>query len=124
LLIGCPSKQKETATEAAATAEQTAPVAQKSAIDPTKTATVTGVVTFSGTPPAPTMLTASSADCKALRPKEFSAEDVKVADGKVENAFVWVKSGLEGYSFSVPSEPVKVDQRGCMVRVRGNRSSF
>jgi plastocyanin len=117
-LLCCPSpKDKETAlADAAVAAIDTAP--QKKAIDPTTTATVTGVITFSGTPPPSTMLTASSADCQAARPKEFSAEDVKVNGGKVQDAFVWVKSGLEAYAFPLPKEPVKVDQKGCMYHPR------
>jgi hypothetical protein len=41
-----------------------------------------------------------------------------VHDGKVEGAFVWVKSGLEAYEFDPPSGEVTIDQRGCMYQPR------
>lgn len=117
-VVGCPKQEEK--TNAPVTPEKTAAVeAPKKTIDATSTATVTGFVIFSGTAPAPTMLKVSSdAACTSVHPKEFSSEDVKVADGKVENAFVWVKSGLAEYSFPAPTEPVKVDQRGCMYNPR------
>lgn len=119
MLICCPApKENETAQSDRGAAPVAAEVPQKKAIDPTSTATVTGVITFSGTPPPSTMLTASSADCQAARPGPFSAEDVKVNGGKVQDAFVWVKSGLEAYGFPAPEGSVKVDQKGCMYNPR------
>ena len=35
-------------------------------------------------------------------------------DGKVENAFVYVKDGLGDRAFAVPTEPVVIDQKGCL----------
>ncbi|MCK6545785.1 carboxypeptidase regulatory-like domain-containing protein [Myxococcota bacterium] len=104
---------------AAGTTTEAAPVAPTKTVDPTTTATVSGVVTFAGTPPAPTMIRASSdAACSKVHPSEFDGGDVLVRDGKVENAFVWVKSGLEGYAFPAPTEPVKMEQLGCMYKPR------
>lgn len=115
VLICCPPKENPSERGDAAVVEQQPP---KKTIDPATTATVSGVVTFNGTPPAPTMLTVSSADCQQAHPKEFSAEDVKVNGGKVEDAFVWVKSGLDGYAFPPPTGSVGIDQKGCMYHPR------
>jgi plastocyanin len=116
--VGCP-KQEEKTKDPDPTEKTAEPVAAKKTIDATTTATVTGAVTFSGTPPESTMLKVSSdAACTSVHPKEFSAEDVKVAGGKVENAFVWVKTGLADYTFTAPAGPVQVDQRGCMYNPR------
>jgi plastocyanin len=41
-----------------------------------------------------------------------------VQDGKVENAFVYVKSGLGDRVFERPKEIVEIDQQGCMYRPR------
>ncbi len=37
-------------------------------------------------------------------------------DGALHNVFVHVKTGLEGKKFDVPTEPVILDQRGCMYK--------
>ncbi len=41
-----------------------------------------------------------------------------VQDSKLQNAFVWVKEGLEGYAYEPSSEEVVVDQRGCIYEPR------
>jgi hypothetical protein len=95
-------------------------------IDPTTTGTVSGTISFLGKLPESTMIRASSdAACAKAHPGEFDAGDVLVHDGKVENAFVWVKSGLDGYRFAAPADPVKVNQLGCMYhpRVLGARAN-
>ena len=36
-------------------------------------------------------------------------------DGKLQNAFVWVKNGLGSYKGpEVPAEPIVMDQKGCL----------
>ena len=85
------------------------------AIDPATTGTIAGRVTFSGTPPAETELrVAGDAACLAEHQGPVFAGDVRVRDGKVENAFVYVKDGLGGRVFELPKEPVTIDQRGCI----------
>jgi plastocyanin len=56
--------------------------------------------------------------CVAARPGTFDAGDVRVKEGKVENAFVWVSAGLEEYGFETPAKEIVVDQRGCMYQPR------
>lgn len=36
--------------------------------------------------------------------------------GDLANAFVYIKSGLEGKTFEIPTTPVTLDQSGCMYR--------
>jgi plastocyanin len=38
------------------------------------------------------------------------------ADGSLKNVFVYVSKGLEGKTFPTPSEPVVLDQDGCMYK--------
>ena len=45
-------------------------------------------------------------------------EDMVVADGNLKNAFVWVKSGLDGYTFDPPTGSVSLDQKGCLYNPR------
>jgi hypothetical protein len=104
----------------AETAEQAPPEkAPTKTIDPQATGSVSGAVLFKGTPPAPSMIRANAdAACAKAHPGEYDAGDVLVHDGKVEAAFVWVKSGLEDYRFDALTEPVKVNQEGCMYHPR------
>jgi len=74
-------------------------------------ATISGKVVFSGEPPAATVLRMSGdAACGSTAP----AVDVSVENGRVANAFVYVRDGLEKVVFERPSTPVEIDQKGCM----------
>jgi plastocyanin len=82
---------------------------------------VTGVISFTGAVPAPSKLDMSS-DSKC--PGENILDDVIVNNGKLENVFVYVKSGLPQESFELPTSDVTLDQRGCkyVPRVLGIRA--
>ena len=74
--------------------------------------TLRGTVLFQGTPPAPTKIPlASFSQC--ANPKDRD-EDVLIQDGKVQNAFVYIKEGLEGYEFPKAETDVVLDQSGCL----------
>jgi hypothetical protein len=51
--------------------------------------------------------------CLSLHKEPVTSEEVLVADGKLQNVFVYVKEGLEKYSFTPPAEPAKINQEGC-----------
>lgn len=88
-------------------------------LDRTTTGTITGAVRFEGTPPPQAELQMSSfAECAAQHRGPILAGDVLVKDGKVENAFVWVKEGLGDRVFAVPETAVEVDQVACLYRPR------
>ena len=96
------------------------------ALDPATTGTVTGRVVLSGTPPAAQMIRVDGdKTCASLIPGAArQTESYLVGEGSaLANVFVYVKTGLEGRSFPVPSEPVVVDQQRCwyMPRVVGVR---
>lgn len=85
-------------------------------IDPAKTASISGVVNFEGAPlPNPSIDMGGDPACAlSVNPKETPrAETVLVNRGKLQNVFVYVKSGLEAYSTPVPAAPTILDQRGC-----------
>lgn len=76
---------------------------------------IAGVVLLEGTPPPNKELNLGTCTTETKGP--VYADTVLVKDGKLENAFVWIKKGLEGYKgASVPAEPVVMDQRGCMYK--------
>lgn len=80
------------------------------------TASITGAVTFSGKAPRPQRIVMKAdEECEALHTEGALDESVVVnRDGALGNVFVWVKRGLEGWRFPVPSEPVTLEQKGCV----------
>jgi plastocyanin len=71
---------------------------------------VTGVINFTGAVPAPSKLDMSSdSKCEG----ENFLDDVVVKDGKLQNVFVFIKSGLPQASFETPADTVTIDQKGC-----------
>lgn len=72
---------------------------------------ITGTIAFAGAAPAPRKLdTSNDGACG-----EAFANDILVADGKLQNVFVFVKSGLPAdANFEVPSAEVTLDQKGCV----------
>jgi uncharacterized membrane protein/plastocyanin len=76
---------------------------------------VKGVVKLDGTPPPNKQLNVGTCTSDVKGP--VTSDAVLVSAGKLQNAFVWVKSGLDAYkSPEPPAEPVVMDQRGCMYK--------
>src|SRR5205085_8181884 len=70
---------------------------------------ITGAVSFTGQAPTPRKLdTTNDSACG-----EVMTDDVLVNDGKLQNVFVFVKSGLPDANFEIPATPITFDQRGC-----------
>ena len=78
---------------------------------------VNGKISFAGAKPAVTKIK-MNADPKCVKlhgGKEVEAEAVVInGNGTLKNVFVYVKSGLAGKTFPVPSNPVTFDQKGCV----------
>jgi plastocyanin len=82
-----------------------------------KEAAVTGRVMLAVPAPKPKPERAMEADpkCACLHAKLPPREDlVTDAEGGLKWAFVYVKKGLEGKTFPVPSTPALLDQQGCL----------
>jgi plastocyanin len=82
-------------------------------VDPSASGAIRGTVTYAGKPVVRDVVI-SEAACKGPGREEV----VKVQDGKLENAFVWVKKGLERWQFPAPAGEVVLDQKDCMYRPR------
>lgn len=84
-------------------------------VDTATAGTLTGRVTFEGTPPVPELLKmAADPVCAEASGPNPRNDAVLIKDGAIQNVFVYVKDGLDqAYSFDVPKEPLKFDQRGC-----------
>ena len=76
-------------------------------------ASVSGKIVFEGTP-APPEKVKLSADpkCVEMHKGGLERQAIKVKDGGLADALVYVKSGLSG-TYPPPSEPVLLDQHGC-----------
>jgi len=95
--------------------EDAPPARAPTPLDESTTGTVSGAVRFVGTVPAMQEINFGSfAECAAAHDGPVFVGDLLVHDGAVENAIVWVKSGLEDRVFAVPDTPVEIDQHGCL----------
>ena len=109
LLTAC-NKKENTEQSSNAPAEQMAPAAAATPIDPATVATVSGTVKFDGAAPKMSKIDMSQdPGCKGGN----EAENVVVAGGDLANVFVYVKDGLGTRAFDVPKDPVVLDQSGC-----------
>ena len=82
-------------------------------LDRSTTGTIAGTVTFRGEPPPATPVSLDQT-CAALHGGKVTAGDVLVKDGRVQNAFVWIREGLGDRVFPRPTAPVEIDQKGCL----------
>ncbi len=111
------SSGSSTASPPAATASPTIPTVPPTAVEPSTTGSITGTVTLTGPPPAPKLIYMMSEPmCERQHPggTVVSPEVVVGKDGALANAVIYIKSGLGNYSFSTPTDPVKLSQKGCM----------
>lgn len=94
--------------------EQTKQSATLTTVDPATAANIHGTVRFSGTAPAPVEIDMGMDPGCTISSKEanFSQQFV-VNKGGLGNVYVYIKQGLEGRNFAVPSAPVILDQKGC-----------
>ena len=112
LLAGCGGGSKpESETPSAPAAN--APAGKM--VDAATAGEVTGTVKLDGAAPKMKMINmAAEPACGKARTSPAMSEEVVTGDaGALANVVVYVKSGLEGYSFPAPSGPVKIDQQGC-----------
>ena len=76
---------------------------------------IAGTVTLQGAaPPMKPLQLGGDPQCAARHQGPVLSGDALVHDGRVENAFVYVKDGLGDRTFAVPQTPVKIDQDGCV----------
>jgi hypothetical protein len=116
LLAGCSGKDKTEPPKAA----QSVPAPVYFKVDPDTAATVTGQILFKGKRPAPKVIDMSEepACVEAHHGKAYDESLVVNKKGDLANAFIYIKSGLEGKTFEVPANPVTIDQSGCWFRPR------
>ena len=75
---------------------------------------ITGVVKVTDPPRRKKIKMDADPKCAALHADApLSDEVVCDANGNVQYAFVWIKTGLEGKALPKPSAPAVIDQKGC-----------
>lgn len=81
--------------------------------------TVTGKVSFEGTP-APAKKIDMSQDSKcAAAAGDKTTDDLVITDGKLANVYVYLKAAaIDKFSYPVPSDPAVLDQQGCRYHPR------
>ena len=114
LTSGCGSKEPAKTTEAPAATEEGGATWKPTGDE----GSIAGKVSFQGQPEKfrPISMDADTV-CAAKHSGAVYPESVVVnKNDTLRNVFVYVKSGLEGKSFEVPSEPVTLDQNGCIYK--------
>jgi len=108
LSVGCGGEKK-----AEAPAEQPKAAA---AVDMTKVGSITGSVKFEGTAPKPAAIKMSADPvCVSGHTGAVTSEDLVVnSNNTVKNVIVRIKDDAEVLSFDTPTEPVEIDQVGCV----------
>lgn len=92
-----------------------------SKVDAATAGSVSGKIRFQGKKPPlgkPIDMSEDPACVEAHHGKAYDTPILVNADGTLANVFVYIKSGLEGKKFEVPSKPVTIDQRGCWFNPR------
>ena len=86
---------------------------------PLGSASISGMVMFSGSAPAnPAIDMSEEPACAAKYPDGPTNPIVSVTDGHLANVFVRVVGGLPGGPYPMPSEPATIDQNGCLYTPR------
>ncbi len=114
VLTGCGGSKEE--APAAPVPAETAASAGAKTVDSATAAAVKGKVVFEGAAPAAKQLSVKgNPECAVLHTGGTIASEELVVNGDaLQNAFVYVKEGLEDYSFTPPSEPVTIENKGCV----------
>jgi plastocyanin len=80
----------------------------------TATATVTGNIVFDGeVPEAARIQMAADPFCQSHNEGATSEEVLVTESGQLQNVILYVRSGHEGTSYSVPSEGIEINQEDC-----------
>ena len=88
--------------------------------DPATVGSLAGTIRFTGKRPARKLIDMSDdpACVEAHHGKAYDESIIVNPNHTLANVFIYVKSGLEGKTFQVPSESVTIDQSGCWFRPR------
>ncbi len=111
-ITGCGGNKQESTENTAAPAAN-APAGKS--VDAATAGEVTGSVKLDGAgPKAKTINMAAEPSCTKARTSPAMTEEVVTGDGgALANVVVYVKTGLDGYSFPAPTAAASIEQQGC-----------
>jgi plastocyanin len=78
------------------------------------TVRIFGKITFKGEPKEPAPLVIGDRFCQGNARGLWEDQALTTKTGEVRHAIVFVKTGLEKREYPIPSEPVVLDQQGCI----------
>lgn len=113
LMAGCGEKEPEVGEQAEAPAEQ-----QATPIDQSTVGSISGKISFEGTKPklARIMMDQDPVCVQKHTGPVYTEDGMVNDDGTLPNAFVYVKTGAEKYTFATPTGSVELDQDGCLYK--------
>ncbi|MBI2884708.1 MAG: carboxypeptidase regulatory-like domain-containing protein [Candidatus Omnitrophica bacterium] len=119
--IGCGSRPQDAAATSG-DAQGGEPIQLAQAADEVASApaagssTIQGTVKFAGAAPSAERIKMDAdPQCKLQHQEPVEKQDVVVnPNGTLQHVFVYVKSGLEGTTFTPPAQAATLDQHGCM----------
>jgi plastocyanin len=116
LLAGCSG----TPTKQPAAQSKGEPPPSYFTVDPSTAGVLKGTIRFTGKKPNRKKIDMSSdpACAEAHHAGVYDESIVVNPNGTLANAFIYIKSGLEGKKFEVPNSPVVIDQHGCWFHPR------
>jgi plastocyanin len=95
-------------------APRPAPPPDAKRVDTSKAGALSGRVTIEGSvPPSTAIKMGGDPVCEAAHKDGTMSETFVTDNGGLGNVFVYVRDGLGGYYFEPPSQPVRLDQKGC-----------
>jgi plastocyanin len=84
------------------------------------TGTISGVISYNGTPPAPKKIDTTADPVCGQKNPNLVTDDTMVKDGKLANVFVYIKEGtvdggkkIAEYTWPTPTAAAQLDQNGC-----------
>jgi plastocyanin len=88
--------------------------------DSAGSSSVAGAVKFTGVAPKPARIDMSfDPNCAKAHTTPATTQDIVVGGGgALENVIVYVSDGLAGQTFAPPTEPVVLEQKGCVYQPR------
>lgn len=113
---GCGPKAPEAEIKSETSSPEGKPSGEARMVDAALAATLKGRVFFEGEAPKSSSISVrGNPECAVLHPNgQIPSEEILVADGNLQNVFVYIKEGLEGYAFETPAEPVTIDNKNCV----------
>jgi len=88
-------------------------------VDPATAGAIIAQVRFAGPVPTPVAINMAAAGrCADLHPEPVFDQPVQSSGGKLADTLVYIESGLGERTFRFPTEPVVINQRGCLYHPR------